>query len=111
MKEIYLAIDLGASSGRHIVGYKNENDELVLDEVFRFKNSYSIVNNHKIWDIDFLFKEYAEHALPVGVPGSRDLLGLQIVPIHRGKQLGIRHIEIRKINFLFGHSLFTSLSR
>lgn len=57
MKEIYLAIDLGASSGRHIVGYKNENDELVLDEVFRFKNSYEIINNHKVWNIDYLFKQ------------------------------------------------------
>ena len=57
MKEIYLAIDLGASSGRHIVGYKNENDELILDEVYRFKNSYEIINNHKVWNIDYLFKQ------------------------------------------------------
>ena len=57
MKEIHLAIDLGASSGRHIVGYKNENDELILDEVFRFKNSYEIINNHKVWNIDYLFKQ------------------------------------------------------
>lgn len=57
MKEIYLAIDLGASSGRHIAGYKNENDELILDEVYRFKNSYEIINNHKVWNIDYLFKQ------------------------------------------------------
>ena len=57
MKEIYLAIDLGASSGRHIVGYKNENDELILDEVYRFKNSYEIINNHKVWNIDYLFEQ------------------------------------------------------
>ena len=57
MKEIYLAIDLGASSGRHIVGYKNVNDELILDEVYRFKNSYEIINNHKVWNIDYLFKQ------------------------------------------------------
>ena len=32
----YLAIDLGASSGRHVVAYK-ENGKVVLDEVHRFK--------------------------------------------------------------------------
>lgn len=57
MKKIHLAIDLGASSGRHIVGYKNENNELILDEVYRFKNSYEIINNHKVWNIDYLFKQ------------------------------------------------------
>ena len=29
----YLGIDLGASSGRHIVGYYDENNKLILDEV------------------------------------------------------------------------------
>ena len=33
----YLAIDIGASSGRHIIGYY-KNNELALDEVYRFKN-------------------------------------------------------------------------
>lgn len=33
----YLAIDIGASSGRHIVGYK-ENGELHTEEVYRFPN-------------------------------------------------------------------------
>ena len=33
----YLSIDLGASSGRHILGYK-ENGEIVLKELYRFKN-------------------------------------------------------------------------
>ena len=39
----YLAIDIGASSGRHIIGYY-KNNELVLDEVYRFKNSVIIEN-------------------------------------------------------------------
>lgn len=57
MKDIYLAIDLGASSGRHIIGYKNENNKLILDEVHRFKNSYVIVENHKTWNVDYLFDQ------------------------------------------------------
>lgn len=50
----YLAIDIGASSGRHIVGYM-ENGELVCDEVFRFPNGVTEENGHLIWDIDALF--------------------------------------------------------
>ncbi|MCQ2419130.1 MAG: rhamnulokinase [Clostridia bacterium] len=50
----YLAIDIGASSGRHIVGYM-ENGELVCDEVFRFPNGVKEENGHLIWDIDALF--------------------------------------------------------
>ncbi len=54
MKKYYLAVDIGASSGRHIVGCY-ENGELVLDEVFRFKNGVSESDGHLIWDIDYLF--------------------------------------------------------
>lgn len=33
----YLAIDIGASSGRHIVGW-TENGKLCTEEVYRFPN-------------------------------------------------------------------------
>ena len=33
----YLAIDIGASSGRHIVGWR-EDGELQTEEVYRFPN-------------------------------------------------------------------------
>lgn len=52
----YLAIDIGASSGRHIIGYK-ENNTLKTTEVYRFKNFINEVDNHLIWDIDYLFDE------------------------------------------------------
>ena len=52
----YLAIDIGASSGRHIIGYY-KNNELALDEVYRFKNGVKEKNNHLIWDIDNIFQE------------------------------------------------------
>ncbi len=55
MKKYYLAIDIGASSGRHIIGYM-ENDRLVTDEVYRFPNGVTEKNGHLIWDIDALFK-------------------------------------------------------
>ena len=37
MKRYYLAIDIGASSGRHILGHM-EDGKMVLEEVYRFPN-------------------------------------------------------------------------
>jgi len=51
----YLAIDIGASSGRHIVGWL-ENNEIKTDEVYRFPNGTKMQNKHLVWDIDKLFK-------------------------------------------------------
>ena len=50
----YLAIDIGASSGRHIVGWK-ENGNLQTKEVYRFPNGVKEENGHLIWDIRKLF--------------------------------------------------------
>ena len=52
----YLAIDIGASSGRHIIGYL-DNDELKLEEIYRFKNGPKEMDGHLVWDIDYLFNE------------------------------------------------------
>ena len=46
----YLAIDIGASSGRHIVGWK-ENGILQTKEVHRFPNGVKQENGHLTWDI------------------------------------------------------------
>ncbi len=52
----YLAIDIGASSGRHIVGWL-ENGVLKTKEVYRFKNGVREEDKHLVWDIDYLFEE------------------------------------------------------
>ena len=52
----YLAIDIGASSGRHIVGWK-EDGTLKSKEVYRFSNGNKTENGHLIWDIATLVKE------------------------------------------------------
>ena len=51
----YLAIDIGASSGRHIVGWK-EDGELKTEEVYRFPNGVVEQDGHLTWDIDALEK-------------------------------------------------------
>ena len=37
MRKYFLAIDIGASSGRHILGWLNEG-KMELEEVYRFWN-------------------------------------------------------------------------
>lgn len=52
----YLAIDIGASSGRHILGHI-ENGKLCLEEIYRFDNNIKNENGTLVWDIDKLFSE------------------------------------------------------
>ena len=52
----YLAIDIGASSGRHILGYI-ENSKLHLEEIHRFENYITNQNGTLVWDIEHLVSE------------------------------------------------------
>ena len=52
----YLAIDIGASSGRHIIGYLQDGT-LMTDEVYRFPNGMDNKDGHLVWDTDRLFEE------------------------------------------------------
>lgn len=57
--EAVLAIDLGATSGRAIVGYLSEN-KLVMEEINRFSNLPIRVKGHLSWDVDFLLAKILE---------------------------------------------------
>ena len=52
----YLAIDIGASSGRHIVGWK-EDGEIRTKEVYRFPNGAREEGGHLVWDVEALLRE------------------------------------------------------
>ena len=52
----YLAIDIGASSGRHIVGWA-EDGAIKTKEVYRFPNGVKSVDGHLIWDMEALLTE------------------------------------------------------
>lgn len=54
--EYFLAIDIGASSGRHILGYI-KNNKLKIEEIHRFRNVISEVHNRLCWDLELLFSE------------------------------------------------------
>lgn len=53
MQTYFLAIDIGASSGRHIVG-RRLGGEIQTEEVYRFPNGVAQRDGRLIWDVDAL---------------------------------------------------------
>lgn len=47
----YLAVDIGASSGRHMLSHL-EDGKLVLKKSYRFPNGMTEKNGHKVWDVE-----------------------------------------------------------
>lgn len=56
MKNIRIAVDLGASSGRLIAGYDGK-EGLITEEIHRFGNGVKKENGSLVWDIDSIFNE------------------------------------------------------
>lgn len=56
MKSYYLAIDIGASSGRHILG-SVEDGRIRLEEIYRFENGMARDGGSLVWDTERLFGE------------------------------------------------------
>ena len=59
MQTCALAVDIGASSGRHIVGTV-ENGRMALHEVYRFENRLVEKNGHLCWDLEALWNSVLE---------------------------------------------------
>ena len=51
--KVCLAVDIGASSGRHIAGWM-ENGELKTEEIYRFPNGVTERDGHLTWDVGAL---------------------------------------------------------
>ena len=49
----YLAVDIGASSGRHIL-FSKENGRIRMSEIYRFENGMKKKDGHRIWDVEHL---------------------------------------------------------
>lgn len=56
MSKYYLAIDIGASSGRHMLA-SIVNGKIQLEEVYRFPNGMDNKNGILCWDVERLFTE------------------------------------------------------
>ncbi|NBJ92657.1 rhamnulokinase [Parablautia muri] len=59
MEKYYLAVDIGASSGRHILG-RLKDGKLSLEEIYRFPNGMKTVDGSLCWDLETLFLEIKE---------------------------------------------------
>lgn len=56
MEKYYLAIDIGASSGRHMLASMKDG-KMQLEEVYRFPNGMDNKNGTLCWDVDRLITE------------------------------------------------------
>ncbi|NBH83132.1 rhamnulokinase [bacterium C-53] len=56
MDKYFLAIDIGASSGRHILG-SLQDGKIVLEEVYRFWNGMDNEDGMLCWNVERLFNE------------------------------------------------------
>ena len=56
MNRYYLAVDIGASSGRHILG-RMENGKMKLREIYRFSNGMEMVDGTLCWNLNGLFEK------------------------------------------------------
>ncbi|MBQ6812485.1 MAG: rhamnulokinase [Agathobacter sp.] len=56
MKNYYLAVDIGASSGRHILAHMQDGI-MQLEEIYRFENGMKHVDGKLLWDTKHLFIE------------------------------------------------------
>lgn len=66
MQSCYLAVDIGASSGRHIVGTVRDG-RMTLTEVYRFENHLVRQNGHLCWAVEEL-----EQNVLAGMRACRD---------------------------------------
>jgi len=88
----YLAIDIGASSGRHIVGWQ-EGETRKTREVYRFPNGVQEENGHLTWDVDALVAHVkkgiavAKEAFPEIESLSVDTWGVDYVLLRREEEL------------------------
>ena len=88
----FLAIDIGASSGRHIVGWLEAGD-IKTKEVYRFPNGVQEQNGHLVWDVDTLLSHVkagiaaAKAAFPGIVSLSIDTWGVDYVLLRRDEEI------------------------
>jgi rhamnulokinase len=76
-EKAYLAIDMGASSGRHVVGLF-DGQKLRLQEVYRFDNGPVEVAGHLFWDLLGLWSHVCQgmRAAAAAQPGAIQSVGV-----------------------------------
>ena len=71
----YLAVDIGASSGRHILSWF-EDGRIQYEEIHRFYNGMDDEDGHKVWDTKRLFNEI--------ISGMKKCADMNRIPVSMG---------------------------
>lgn len=94
MRTYYLAIDIGASSGRHILG-SLQDGRIELEEIHRFPNGMVERDGESVWDVDELFTQIkigmkkCREAGKIPVSVGVDTWGVDFVLLDReGQRIG-----------------------
>ncbi|MDO5088181.1 MAG: FGGY family carbohydrate kinase, partial [Leptotrichiaceae bacterium] len=96
MKNYYLAIDIGASNGRHILGHI-ENGKIQIEEIHRFGNKIKDDGKNLCWDIPYLFGEI--------INGIKKCKYLEKIPISIGIDTwAVDYVLLDRNNKLLGKS-------
>lgn len=64
----YLAVDIGASSGRHLLGWL-EDGHLITEEIYRFSNAPKSGASGLVWDVERLYEEIVNGLAKAGEMG------------------------------------------
>lgn len=72
----YLAVDIGASSGRHLLGW-NEGGKIIMKEVYRFPNGVKESGGHLTWDIESLVS-HVKYGIDEALKVSPEIVSLSI---------------------------------
>ena len=95
MKQYYLAVDIGASSGRLMLGALGDAKNLELEEIHRFHNGAIWRNGALCWEFDRLFDEI--------LTGMKKCRELGKIPVSIGVDTwGVDFVLLDKNNELIG---------
>lgn len=93
----YLAVDIGASSGRHLLCHI-ENNKICIEEIYRFKNGFTDKNGVLCWNVDELYKNILE--------GLKACKKLSKLPLSMGIDTwGVDFLLLDKENKIIGDSV------
>ena len=79
MRNYYLAVDIGASSGRHMLAWV-ENGLICMEEIHRFSNGMAKKDGHLCWDYEKLFGDIVEGLKKCKELGKIPVSNMQLVP-------------------------------
>jgi rhamnulokinase len=95
--EYYLAVDIGASSGRHILGYYSCG-KIHIEEVYRFENNVEKRNNHLCWNLNKLYQEVMN--------GLKKCKEIGKIPVSMGIDTwGVDFVLLNKEDLILGDSI------